>query len=297
MKKFFKKERFSPFNFGCLPEDFTFDSAKVIVLPIPYETTSTYRGGTKDAPLSIIASSRFLELYDEEIEVETYKVGIYTLSELEINLGTFSSTINQIKKVVKQIISKNKFPVILGGEHSISLGCVQAFFEKYPDLCVLQLDAHADLRDSYQGTKFSHACVGRRILEIVPIIQVGIRSMSYEESIFIKNNSNVKIIYAKDFQKKKDEIINLLGKTVYLSFDLDFFDPSIMPTVGTPEPGGLFWYETLEFLKELNKKKNVVGIDIVELTPLSGVNHPDFLAAKLIYKLIGYKFFKEKIKL
>ena len=293
MPKKVKGER--PFNFGCLPLKYSYEEAKVVILPIPYELTTTYKPGTREAPLLIIQASRYLELYDQELEYEPYKVGIYTQEELEFSVKDPKKPINQIKEAVKKIIGKSKFPVIIGGEHTISLGVVLALKEKYPHLSVLQLDAHPDLYDTYQETKYSHATVMRRIKEVCAICQAGIRTLSLKEATYLKSQKESALFTAREMIKSEktfQEITNSLSNEVYITIDLDVFDPSLMPAVGTPEPGGLFWYDLLSLLKIVFAQKNVVGFDLVELCPLPGMVAPDFLAAKLIYKLIGYKFAK-----
>lgn len=289
-----------PFNFGCLPESYPYNKSKVVILPVPYEVTTTYKKGTGDAPLAIIQASRFMELYDEELRCEPYKIGIYTEDELEFSLKSPSTSIRQIESAVEKILRDDKFPVILGGEHTITLGAVRAAVKKYPKLNVLQLDAHLDLRDTYQESKFSHATVMRRVLEVCPIIQVGIRSLSSEEEEFIRKKKGLKtkIFGVKDLKKKRDlkkRIVKELNEKVYLTIDMDVFDPSIMPAVGTPEPGGLGWEEVIEILRLVFENKEVVGLDVVELNPLPNFVSSDFITAKLIYKLIGYKFFNRKV--
>ncbi len=209
---------------------------------------------------------------------------------LEVNSIEPSAISDLIYDTTRQLIGAGKRMVMLGGEHTISIGAVRAFKEKYPSLSVLQLDAHADLRDSYQENKFSHACVMRRIAEFCPFVGVGVRNLSAEENAFVQENK-IDLFFShemRDNRRWKEQVIEKLGSEVYLTLDLDVLDPSIMPAVGTPEPGGLLWYETLGFLKELTEKKNVVGCDVVELCPIPGMVAPDFLAAKLVYKVIGY---------
>lgn len=284
-----------PFNFGCLPEKYSYKEAKTVIVPIPYEATTTYKKGCGDAPLSIIQASRFVELYDDELKCEPYKIGIYTKDEMEFSLNSPEKPVRQIKNYIKKIVDKEKFPVILGGEHTISCGAVLGFKEKFPALSVIQFDAHPDLRDTYQETKFSHATVMRRILEHFPIVQVGIRTESKEEAEFYRNNS-IPVFPAREILENLNinKILLSLKNDVYLTIDMDVFDPSVVPGVGTPEPGGLFWYDILKILKELFKKKNVVGVDIVETSPINGSHLSEFTAAKLIYKIVGYKFFLNK---
>ena len=282
-----------PKNFLEIPDSLSnYETSKVAILPIPYEKTTTYIKGTANGPRAIIEASRNMELYDEELDKNVYEIGICTLRELKIEEKP-ELMANIVYENVKKVINENKFLVALGGEHSITPGCVKAFAEKYDNLSILQLDAHADLREDYDGSKFSHACAARRCIEVCKnVVQVGIRSLSYEESIFIKKNK-LKTFWAKDIVNNDEwfeNAIEELKKDVYITLDLDVFDPSIMPSVGTPEPGGLSWYLTLDFLKYLSERKNIVGFDIVELCPNEKSVSSDFTAAKLIYKLIGYSF-------
>jgi agmatinase len=283
-------------NFLGIPSEFAeFERSEFVILPIPYEQTTTYQVGTKHAPQAIITASQEVETFDEELKFEAYKVGICTLNPLEITSCGSQSMMEKVYQAVKELTNKGKRLVMIGGEHTISIGAVKAFKEKYPNLSVLQMDAHADLRESYQKNKFSHACVMRRIGELSHFVGMGVRNLSKEEHEFIQK-SKVDVFFAQDMRKSyrwKEEVINKLGSDVYLTFDLDVLDPSIMPAVGTPEPGGFLWYETLDFLKELVEKKNLVGFDLVELCPIPGLVAPDFLAAKLIYKIIGYIVSKE----
>jgi len=282
-----------PDNFGALEKEFSsYEKSKAVILPVPYEGTVTYGKGTANGPKAIIEASKNMELYDIELDKEIYDVGIHTLKELKVEKKP-EDVINQVYDSVKKIINDNKFPVVLGGEHSITLGAVKASKEKYDNLSVLQIDAHSDLRDSYDGTKFSHACVMRRVIEICPIIQVGIRSMDIDETKFIKKIAHKNIFFAKDMHNNwYDKAIKLLTNNVYITIDVDGLDPSIMPSTGTPEPGGLLWYQTINFLRKIAENKNIVGFDVVELSPIKENHAPDFLAAKLTYKLIGYSLLK-----
>jgi len=292
-----------PNNFCGLVKDFSsYENSKAVILPVPYDKTRTWCIGEEwkktDAskgPAAIIDASRNMELYDIELDKNiAEKLGIHTLDELkakEYPKDMVKSVFNSVKKIIKD----NKFPVVLGGEHSISLGAVKALKEKYNDLSCLQIDAHADLRDSYEGSKYSHACVMSRVRELCNnVVQVGIRSMSDEEADLI-NDKNIKIFFAKDIFNNDDwfdTAISMLSSNVYVTFDLDGLDISVMPSTGTPEPGGLLYYQVLRFLKKVCEKKNIVGFDIVELAPIKGTIAPDFLAAKLVYKLIGYSLLK-----
>ena len=285
------------YNFGDLPLEFSGqEGSRVEIIPVPYEATVTYRRGTGKGPEAIIKASQNMELYDEELEGEPYRVGIYTAPMIKDVSLPPEAMVEEVYHRIKLSLSSGKFPVILGGEHSITVGAVKAFVEFYPDLSVLQLDAHADLRDSYQDSFYNHACVMRRVEEYSPFLGLGIRSLSKEEAEYIKDRS-LKIITAWDILQGKDWrnlILHHLSGEVYLTIDLDVLDPSIMPAVGTPEPGGLGWYQILTILRYLAQNKRVVGMDVVELSPLEGNIAPDFLAAKLIYKAIGYIFPKGK---
>lgn len=317
-------------NFGGLdPANSTYESSHVVFLPIPFEATTTYRAGTREGPGAILRASRAMELYDEELDVEPYLLGLHTMEEVELSRLSFETAHRQVEELVRELLAAGKFPVLLGGEHSLSLGAVRACKAAYPDLSVVQLDAHADLRDTYEDTRYSHACIARRIVEICPLVQVGIRSMSREEADFLaggdpwKGESSVRagtrrdnVVFAKEIVAggagtlprktrnarkhfSKDIIadaaplalpLSRLSHNVYVTIDLDVFDPSEMPAVGTPEPGGLSWFEVLCILRQVASNANVVGFDVVELCPLAGNIAPDFLAAKLIYKMLAYRF-------
>ena len=302
----------------------SYNDSRIVILPVPYEATTTYGKGTKDGPDAILKASENVELYDEEIDVEIYKMGIYTVPALRFAPGddrskrrpkkrpaggnikfqrsSQESALKQIERKVEALLHDGKFPVILGGEHSITPPAVSAFKKKYRDLTVVQMDAHADLRESYLGSKSNHACAMARVAEICPIVQIGVRSMSVEESKRIhfpgmrtkkeKSRHGRKnwILFAADMQDERwiDRVLEKIDGKIYLTIDLDYFDPSIMPSVGTPEPGGGEWYPTLGFLKKLAKKARVVGFDVVELCPQKGNPASDFLAAKLIFKILGY---------
>jgi len=285
-----------PYNFGAIDSQFSsYEAARVVIFPISYDSTTTYRGGALDGPMSIIQASRNLELYDAELELEPYKIGIHTLDEVELSMNGPKETIGIIRKVVSDLIESGKFPVAIGGEHSISTGVVLALKDKYPGLHVLDFDAHPDLRNEYTGTQYSHACTMRRIAEICPVTQVGVRAMSREEAEYL-GREGMTIFWAHDVLSKKkglDDIVPLLGDDVYVSVDLDVLDPSEMPSVGNPEPGGLSWYQLLDLLRGVSKYRRIVGFDVVELSPIRDNVAPDFLAAKLIYKMIGYVFEEE----
>ena len=287
---------FLPFNFlGLDEEESEYDESKVVILPVPYERTVSFGRGTSKGPHSIIYASRSLELYDDELKCEPYEVGIHTMAELESNVDP-EQMAEELSDVCTDLLEDNKFIITLGGEHSITYGAVKAHKKKYGEFSVLNIDAHCDLRDSYEGTKYNHACVMRRIVDDgIPITEVGIRSYSIEEAEFIDKRSDIKIIHARDINEKNNEKwiedveSNLLSK-VYISIDMDGFDPSIVPGTGTPEPGGLNWQQVIGIIRKIFASHEVIGMDIVELAPIAGIIGPDVLAAKLAYKSVGYKF-------
>ncbi len=268
---------------------------KAVVVPFGLEKTVSYGGGTRNGPKEIIKASHQVELYDEELDCEPYKkIGIKTLKPFKIDKN-IKKALNKISNINHEILEKKLFPMTLGGEHSITPGCIAPFTKKYKDICLLHFDAHADLRESYNGEKFSHASAIKRCLDYpnVSVISFGIRNISKTEIQFLKKNSDrIRIFWAKD--KNKWNLSNLKklikNKTVYLTFDVDGFDSSIMPATGTPEPGGLLWDETLDILKIAAKNSKIVGADINELAPIRGFNSYNFLVAKLAYKILAYKF-------
>lgn len=270
----------------------SWEKSRIVILPVPYDMTTSYKPGTSSGPKAIIDASRYMETYDDETGKEIYKLGIYTGEEIKPANPKPEEVIKIIEKETSRILKAGKFPVILGGEHSITLGVVRALKKRFKDFCVLQIDAHRDLRDTFQGSRYSHACIAKRIIEITSLTQVGIRSLSKDESA--KVYKNLKTFFMKDILKDKnwirDVIDSLDSEKVYVTIDMDAFDPSIMPSVGTPEPGGMGWYETLELLKGLAEKKDVLGFDAVELAPMPANISPDFLTAKLVYKFLNYIF-------
>jgi agmatinase len=274
----------------CGLENKNYKKAKVVFLPIPFEATVYWKGGTKEGPKKIIEASRHLELYDEEIKKEIVEFGFFTFPEFEIKKESPRKAIFQIEKIVEKTIRDKKFPVILGGEHLITLGSVLAFKKFYQkrNFSILVFDAHCDMRENFEGTKFHHATVMRRLAKDLKlkITQVGVRSLSKEEAEFIKKAKNVDVFFGKNFNA--ENLIKTLRENVYLSLDVDVFDPSQVPSVGTPEPGGLNWEEILEILKNVIKKRKIVGMDVVELSPIPFLEFPNFLVAKLIYKILGY---------
>ncbi len=276
--------------YGGIYPECSLRDAKFVVVPVPYDLTSTYQPGSRRGPAAIIEASANMELYDEELKKETYLCGIHTMEPLNVDARGPKNMVNLVRKKISRIVGMNKIPVMLGGEHSISSGAVEAVLEKYPKLTVLQFDAHADLRDSYQNTAYSHASVAKRIADMCDLVQVGIRSMSKEDADYL-SKSKVKS-YSADFVLEKENFCEMICKNirgdVYVTIDLDVFDPSIMASTGTPEPGGLYWRQILSLLKAVAKKCDIRGFDVVELAPLPGIVAPDFLAAKLIYRFMGY---------
>jgi agmatinase len=263
------------------------ENARVVIIPFKVEFSTSYGKGTKNGPEAILKASPYLEFYDEELSLESWKIGVYTAPVFSPDNSL--DIMNLITDNVSKYLKKDTFIIGLGGEHTITYGIYRAFHQVYDNLSILQLDAHSDLRDEYEGLKISHACVMRRIWELgTKIIQVGIRSQSHEEKLFAVKN-DIKIYYAYDIYKKgfQQSIINNLTDNVFITIDVDFFDPSIMPSTGTPEPGGFLWNETIEFLAKVFEKRNVIGFDVAELSPIKGIHHPEFFIAKFIYKLIG----------
>lgn len=280
-----------PQNFaGLVPSYADLQTAKVVILPVPYDSTTEWQSGTREGPQAIIDASQYLELYDIELDRDIYDVGIHTLPKVQPLLNSPEKMIDRVYRIARELTKQAKFLVMFGGEHSLSLGMVQALKENFHDFCVLQLDAHADLRDEYLGTKYSHACVMRRISELCHIVQVGIRSLSREEQQFLAQNDlhPFYISTSSSVLASTEHIVASLSDNVYVSIDLDVFDPSVMPAVGTPEPGGMQWHEVLNLLRAVTLHKNVIGFDLVELCPKYGTAACAFLAAKLAYKLIGY---------
>ena len=281
---------------GFLGVDNNFNfSPKVVVVPFGLEKTVSYGGGTKNGPREIIKASHQVELYDEELNCEPYKkIGIKTLKPFKIDKN-IRAALRKISNINSLLLKKKLFPLTLGGEHSITPGCIEPFTKNFKKLCILHFDAHADLRQSYNGEKFSHASAIRRCLDYknVSIISFGIRNISESEVKYLnKNKSRIKIFWAKDKSKWNLQSFkkHIKNKNVYLTFDVDGFDSSIMPATGTPEPGGLFWDETLNILKIAARNSNIVGGDINELSPIKGFNSYNFLVAKLAYKILSYKF-------
>lgn len=283
-------------NYAGIPDEFAqLETAKVVLIPVPYDGTSTWGKGADKGPQAFLKASENMELYDLETGTEVYEQGIHLADAITENTSP-EALVNAVHKTVKEQIKRNKFVTLFGGEHSISIGTIRAFNECFDNLTVLHIDAHADLRQSYEGTKYNHACAVHEASQTTNLVQVGIRSMDAIEKTFMDEE---KAFFAHDMVNDEfwmDKVIEALTDNVLITFDLDAFDPSIMPSTGTPEPGGLFWYETLEFLKQVFEEKNVVGFDIVELCPNPNDKSSDFLAAKLYYKMLSYKFMGESVE-
>ena len=285
-------------NFGALPPSLSgADTSTIVVLPVPYESTTTYGSGCHRGPNSIIEASANMELYDEELEFEPCKVGIHTSLPLNV-LDDSEEMIERVNAVATAHLRKGRFVTVLGGEHTVSLGMVRAVRRMHSNLSVLFLDAHADFRQSYRGNKYSHACVGRRISELCHLVQAGVRSLSSEEARALKREK-ITTFWAAQFRNSRDtkeqgelvrNIVDSLKKNVYISIDVDVFDPAVMPAVGTPEPGGLLWDEILNLVRSVADARKIVGLDLVELSPVDGLTHPEFTAARLMYKVWGYAF-------
>jgi agmatinase len=277
---------------GTTPTTTDFEHARVVILPIPLDRTTSYVPGTRNGPHEILVASSHMELWDEETQTDVHSIGIFTLPEMEFPFASMDEVVGEIRRVTSELVARDKFPFILGGEHSITPAVVGAVAAKYPGLSVLQIDAHADLRESFMGTPHNHACAMRRTLEFARTTQVGIRSLSPEEAAAVPTLSTA-IFY--DFNMRDDadwieRVVDSLTEHVYISIDVDGFDPAIMPATGTPEPGGLSWYEALKLLRRVMERRTVVGCDVVELSPMPGHVAPNFLCAKLIYKILSYRF-------
>jgi agmatinase len=268
------------------------DSSKIVLIPVPYDGTSTWQKGADKGPEAFLNASENMELYDIETETEVYKQGVFLADAITENTSP-EKMVDEVHQITKKYIKRNKFVTTFGGEHSISIGTIRAFNECFDDLTVLQIDAHADLRQEYEGSKYNHACAVYQASQTTNLIQVGIRSMDVMETTVMDKE---KTYFAHEMAEDgswMDSAIEQMTDNVYITFDLDAFDPSIMPSTGTPEPGGLLWYETIEFLRQVFEEKNVVGFDIVELCPNPKEKSSDFLAAKLYYKMLTYKFLNE----
>lgn len=289
-------------NFGGIDEKqySNFEEARVLIFPVSYEGTVSYGTGTGKGAMAIVDASRNMELYEEETDAEVYKIGIHTVEEFK-PLETPEAMMTGLYERTKELVATDKFVCMLGGEHSVSGPVIRAHAEKYHNLSVLQIDAHADLRDEYDGTAHSHASIMARVVKDwrIPAVQVGIRSISAAEARSLDEGIPTKIYWAKDIVGRTDWIdsaINSLTENVYLTIDIDGLDPSLMPTTGTPEPGGLGWYEVLTLIRKLAEKRKIVGMDLVEYAYVESFSSPAFLCAKLVYKALAYAFKNETPK-
>ncbi|HEX9581904.1 MAG TPA: agmatinase [Gemmatimonadales bacterium] len=281
-----------PASFLGLPADVSrLDDARVVILPVPYEATVSYMGGTRWGPRALLHASRFVELYDHELDTEPYRVGLHTLPELLLPASGPEAALAALRRAYDAVLDLGKFVILLGGEHSVSGPPILAHADRLGAgrLSVLQLDAHADLRTEYEGTPWSHACVMHRVHERVGLVPVGIRSLTSEERSLARAK-HIPIIFGHELDDPgwMDRAVAALGPEVYITIDVDFFDPGIMPSTGTPEPGGGAWQPTMRLLERVFRERRVVACDVVELAPIPGLAHPDFLAAKLVAKLVGF---------
>ena len=283
-------------GFMHLDQEYTdFETARVVVTPVPFDGTTCYQPGTREGPRAIIDASRNLELYDAELRRSPYRVGIHTLRAVEIVNGDAEAMVNRTELVTGALLDRGKFVVTLGGDHLTSIGVIRAFARRHPGMSVLQLDAHADLRDEYEGATYSAATIMRRTLEVCPrTAQVGIRSLSEPEAALVVERA-LPMWLAADIHARQargdrgwiEEVVDALSDEVYVTFDIDAFDPSLVPGTGTPEPGGLGWYDAIDLLAEVARRKTIIGFDVVELSPLLESHTSPVIAAKLVYKLIG----------
>jgi agmatinase len=277
-------------TYAGIPQEYgKLSTSKIVIIPVPYDGTSTWQKGADKGPQAFLDASENMELYDIETESEVYREGIFLADAITENSSP-EAMVEQVHQITKKYINRNKFVTAFGGEHSISIGTIRAFNERFDNLTVLHIDAHADLRKEYKGSKCNHACAVYEANQNTNLVQVGIRSMDISEK---RTMNRDKVFFAQDMAVSADwmeDVVDQLTKNVFITFDLDALDPSIMPSTGTPEPGGLLYYETLEFLKLVFDERNVVGFDMVELCPNKNEKSSDFLAAKLFYKMLSYKF-------
>ena len=281
-----------PWGFAAVgPQESNLEDCRVVVVPVPYDATTSYRGGAREGPRAIIEASRYLEDYDIELKREIYRVGIYTLPELEPHMGSPADMVERVQTMVGPLARDGKLLAVLGGEHSISVGVVKALLEVHTNLSVLYLDAHGDLRDEYMGSGLSHACTARRIWEMCHLVEIGVRSISQEEMSLV-HEQGIKVYFHGEGGRSAswdvEEVLKGLSEQVYVSIDLDVFDPSLMAAVGTPEPGGPGWEAVLSLLRAVCRGRSIVGFDVMELCPGAGPPSCAFIAAKLAYKLMGY---------
>jgi agmatinase len=286
-------ERLEPLQFGgALSETRAFDQSAAIILPLPFERTTSYGNGTRNGPRELLAASAQVELWDEEVGADVHEQGMLTLPEMDLSSASMDAAMAHIRRVTGEILDRGKFLITLGGEHSITAPIVAAAAGRHAGLSVLQIDAHADLRDAYLSERHSHACAMRRTLEFAPLVQVAIRNISAEE---VDALPALETTIFFDWNMREDPMwitraVDALSDTVYVTIDLDGLDPGTMPAVGTPEPGGLSWRELTTLLRRTFERKTIVACDVVELCPIPGMAAPNFLAARLVYKLLTYKF-------
>jgi agmatinase len=270
-----------------------YENSEILLVPVPYDGTSSWGKGADKGFEAFLEAAENMELYDIETDSQVWKKGIHILPAVTENSSP-EKVFETVHAKTAELLNSGRFITFFGGEHSVSIGIIKAFVEKYPDITILHFDAHADLRPEYNGSRYNHACAVHEASVSANLVQAGIRSMDVSEKEFLNRD---KCFFAADIHSDpewEEKILNQIGNRVYITFDLDAFDPSIMPSTGTPEPGGLFWDETVNFLSKVFRHKNVLGFDIVELAPVEGLKHPDFLAAKLYYKMLSYKFRGEK---
>jgi len=281
----------APESFLGLPADqWRFEDAPIAILPVPYESTVSYMGGTRHGPRALLHASRYVELYDHELDTEPYSVGVTTLPELMLSGAGPDVALGELRTAYDALLDAGKFVILLGGEHAVSGPPILAHADRSPgELTVLQLDAHSDLRAEYEGTPYSHASVMYRVHERVRLVPVGIRSLTAEERRLMRDRG-IEPVFGHELGRDGwiDRVLDALGERVYVTFDVDYFDPSVMPSTGTPEPGGGTWQPTLELLEAVFRERRVVGCDVVELAPIPGLVAPDFTAAKLVYKMVGF---------
>jgi agmatinase len=283
-----------PENFlGIGPPECELQHARAVVLPVPYDRTATYGKGTANGPAALIAASCSLELYDEELGLDTHTLGIHTAPAVSGNQDPPERMVELVRSAVARYLEMGKLVVTVGGEHSITAGAVAAYHRRYPRLTVVQLDAHGDMRDVYEGSKHNHACVMRRVRDMgIPTVGIGIRSLCREEADYLQEHPTLLISGRRVCQDRSwfEEALQSAQGEVYVTVDIDFFDPALVPGTGTPEPGGGDWYTALAFLRALSQRSRIVGFDLMELAPIAGMPTSDFLAAKLLYRLLGYTF-------
>jgi len=280
---------------GIAPEDSHYKNCKVVIIPAPFEASTSYQKGTENGPSAVLLASEQVEYYDIEFRRDFLDVGIHTLDELPVRKAKAPKAYTIVEAATTKVLSDGKFPILMGGEHAISYGFFKPLMKKHPNLSIFHIDAHTDMRDQYEGDPHSHASVLYHMRKICKkTVSIGIRSMCEEEAKYVKDNK-VAVYYDYEIRDKtldSKELFSHLTEDVYLTIDVDGISPTLIPTTGTPEPGGLGWYQTLDILKKLFKEKNVVGMDVVEMMPIPNIVYGDFLIAKLMYKCIGYKYYQ-----